>query len=51
MKRKENINPYPSKQEIIQKLTEEYQESKKMLYWLYGFIVIALTFIMIDSYI
>lgn len=44
-----NSNPYPSKQEKIQKTMEDCQKSQNMLYWLCGFVFIFSLFIVFDS--
>ena len=44
-----NNNPYPSKQEKIQKTMEDCQKSQNMLYWLCGFVFIFSLFIVFDS--
>jgi len=46
---KDNSNPYPSKQEKIQKTMEDCQKSQNMLYWLCGFVFIFSLFIVFDS--
>lgn len=46
---KDNSNPYPSKQEQIQKVMKDYQKSQNMLYWLCGFVFIFSLFIVFDS--
>lgn len=46
---KDNSNPYPSKQEQIQKAMKDYQKSQNMLYWLCGFVFIFSLFIVFDS--
>ena len=44
-----NSNPYPSKQEQIQKAMKDCQKSQNMLYWLCGFVFIFSLFIVFDS--
>lgn len=46
---KDNSNPYPSKQEKIQKTMEDCQKSQNILYWLCGFVFIFSLFIVFDS--
>ena len=44
-----NSNPYPSKQEQIQKTMKDCQKSQNMFCWLCGFVFIFSLFIVFDS--